>query len=340
MTTAAPLKPQKRVIASQVEPRIVDRRRTVELVARRKRHRIQIASGLVILLVAAVVGLALSPLFAVQKVTILGRNGIEEAALVSGSGISMGDHLVAVDLAAARDALMDMPWVASAHVERKWPHTVVFNITEQKPAALLQSADSLVLVSSTGRILQSEPEAAPGQLLLKLDGAILLARNESTGPSSLPADQGLVGKTVSSDVSQAVGVLERMPDSLRSEVAGARLSKAGALSLELTDGTQVLFGPPEDISAKLLAVESVLNQVVRECMKTLDVREPTRAAVSRGPGCVGISPPSSSTKKTSQSGSQSGSQTGSQSGSQSGSQTGSQSGSQTGSSEGSSSGRN
>ena len=131
MTTAAPLKPQKRVIASQVEPRIVDRRRTVELVARRKRHRIQIASGLVILLVAAVVGLALSPLFAVQKVTILGRNGIEEAALVSGSGISMGDHLVAVDLAAARDALMDMPWVASAHVERKWPHTVVFNITEQ-----------------------------------------------------------------------------------------------------------------------------------------------------------------------------------------------------------------
>lgn len=307
MSTATPLRSSKKVVASQVEPRIVDRRRKVELVARRKRHRIQIALGVALALIAAVVGLALSPLFAVQKIAISGRNGIEEAALISGSGISVGDHLVAVDLAAVRASLMKMPWVASAQVERKWPNTVVVNVTEQRPAALLQVADSFLLVSSTGRILQSEQGADPERPLLKLDGSLSLAQNEPARASSEPEGPDLVGKTVSSEVSQAIGVLERMPESLRSEVAGAQMSKTGALSLELTDGTQILFGPPEGIAAKLLAVESVLDQVVRDCMKTIDVREPTRAAVSRGPGCVGISPPSSSTQKSSEAGSKLGS---------------------------------
>ncbi|CAB5027532.1 unannotated protein [freshwater metagenome] len=298
MSTSTPVRSSTKVVASQVEPRIVDRRRTVQLVARRRRHRMQIALVAVVLLVAAAVGLVLSPVFAVQKITVSGQSRLEETAVVAGSGVAIGDHLVAVDLPAARSALMNMPWVASAHVERKWPHTLLFKITEQQPAAVVRAGQDLVLVSSTGRILQREEKVGAGQLLLELDGTMQLAQGTPPGTPSSQSDEGLIGTSVSSEVSQAIGVLEAMGESLRSEIGSARLSRVGALSLELTDGTEVLFGPPEDVAAKLLAVESVLNQVVRECMKTLDVREPTRAAVSRGPGCAGISPASSSKGKS------------------------------------------
>jgi cell division protein FtsQ len=298
MSISTPVRSSTKVVASQVEPRIVDRRQTVQLLARRRRHRMQIALVAVVLLVAAAVGLALSPVFAVQKIAVTGQSRLEESALVSSSGIAIGDHLVAVDLSAARSALMKMPWVASAHVERKWPHTLSFKITEQQPAAVVRAGQDLVLVSSTGRILQREEKVGAGQLLLELDGSMQLAQGTPPGTTSSQSDEGLIGTSVSSEVSQAIGVLEAMDESLRSEIGSARLSRVGALSLELTDGTEVLFGPPEDVAAKLLAVESVLNQVVRECMKTLDVREPTRAAVSRGPGCAGISPASSSKGKS------------------------------------------
>jgi cell division protein FtsQ len=308
MSTSTPVRSSAKVVASQVEPRIVDRRRKVQLVARRRRHRMQIAVVAVVLLVAAAVGLALSPVFAVQKITVTGQSRLEESALVSSSGIAVGDHLVAADLSAARSALMDMPWVASAHVERKWPDTVSFKITEQQPAAVVRSGQDLVLVSSTGRILQREEKVGAEQLLLELDASMQLAQGDQPGSAASQSDEGLVGTYVSSEVSQAIGVLEAMDESLRSEIESARLSRVGALSLELTDGTVVLFGPPEDVAAKLLAVESVLNQVVRECMKTLDVREPTRAAVSRGPGCAGISPAGSSKGKSSESSSSAGTQ--------------------------------
>jgi len=308
MSTSTPVRSSAKVVASQVEPRIVDRRRTVQLVARRRRHRMQVAVVAVVLLVAAAVGLALSPVFAVQKITVTGQSRLEESALVASSGIAVGDHLVAADLSAARSALMNMPWVASAHVERKWPHTVSFKITEQQPAAVVRSGQDLVLVSSTGRILQREEKVGAEQLLLELDGSMQLAQRPQPGSTATESDEGLIGASVSSEVSQAIGVLESMGESLRSELGSVRLSRVGALTLELTDGTEVLFGPPEDVAAKLLAVESVLNQVVRDCMKTLDVREPTRAAVSRGPGCAGISPAGSSKGKSSESSSSAGTQ--------------------------------
>lgn len=326
MSTSTPVRSGAKVVTSQVEPRIVDRRRTVQLVARRKKHRIQLIVGSFIAVLAVFVGVALSPLTAVQQITISGRSAIEEPDLVSASGISMGDHLVAVDLAAARERLMGMTWVSSAHVERKWPHRLVIKVTEQRPSSIVKSGDALFLVSTTGRILRKQGAANPEMPLLELNGDLPIAQVAKPESSSNYAQGDLIGQTVSTEVSQALGVLERMPDTLRTELAAARLSQTGALSLELNDGTLVLFGPPEDVAAKLLAVESVLNQVVRDCMKTLDVREPTRAAVSRGPGCKGISPsiPSdsltssvSSSSKSAEPGSKSGSSTVSQPGSSS-----------------------
>ena len=80
-------------------------------------------------------------------------------------------------------------------------------------------------------------------------------------------------------------VTESLPEAVRAQLEVARLSDAGELELVLDDGAVVRFGLVEDVPAKLAATQGVLEQVVRECMDVVDVREPSRATVSRVEGC-------------------------------------------------------
>jgi cell division protein FtsQ len=269
-------------VASQVEPRIVERRQTVERMARRRRHRVFAVFGLVLALVAAGIGATMSPLLDIDRITVVGEQRLSADELIEASGLQRGERLVDVDVNAARRSLMALPLVASARVVRDWPDAVRITLTEEQPSLTVQAADRTVLVSRTGRVLETLSEPAPGHPVLVLDVPLDL-----TGTRSATGD-GVVGAVISEPLRHATAVFERISDDLRGELALARLSDAGTLSFELSDGAVVEFGPPEDVAAKLLAVQAVLSQVQRTCMATLDVREPSRPAVSRQDGCAGL----------------------------------------------------
>lgn len=279
------------VVTSQVEPRIVERRRTVERAARRRRTRLLVVVAVVIGCIAAVVGSTMSPLLDVDRITVVGNDRVGEAELLDASGVRHGDRLVDLDADAARRSLMAIPWVASARVVRDWPDAVRISVTEERPVASVVTPGSVVLVSTTGRVLERLSDPAPGAPRLESTQPLALTDDPDhpatvgAGATSDPA-----GQIVSDRLQEALAVFERVPEDMRGELSLARMADDGTLSFELSDGAVVRFGPPEDVAAKMLAVQAVLTQVVRDCMATLDVREPTRAAVSRGPGCPGISP--------------------------------------------------
>ena len=55
-----------------------------------------------------------------------------------------------VDTDAAEAALRAEPWIARASVRRRLPHTVVVDVVERRPAAVL-AADGLYLTDAAGR---------------------------------------------------------------------------------------------------------------------------------------------------------------------------------------------
>ena len=63
-----------------------------------------------------------------------------------------------VDLAELREELLGLNWVADARVSRQLPDTLVIDIVEREPHAVLSRADRLMLVDPTGAEL--EPIAA------------------------------------------------------------------------------------------------------------------------------------------------------------------------------------
>ncbi|MHB1139240.1 MAG: cell division protein FtsQ/DivIB [Microthrixaceae bacterium] len=301
------------VVTSQMEPRIVDRRRTVERAARRRRHRVYAVAGAVLVLVAASIGALVSPLLDIDRVTVSGNDRLDPGELIDASGVRRGNRLIDVDVQSARRALMSLPWVASARVVRDWPDAVRITVTEERPSLSVVAPGRTVLVSTTGRVL--EVTAAPDPMLPVLevpDGLPLEAAARGADPDEV------VGRVLAADLQHVTAVFERIPPDLRGELARGRLDTDGTLSFELGDGTTVEFGPPEDVAAKLQSVQGVLSQVQRECMATLDVREPSRAAVSRVGGCLGDDSDGSSSAGSSASSSDSSSTSSSASSSNSG----------------------
>jgi len=77
-----------------------------------------------------------------------------------------------VDLDGLRDELLDLSWVRDARVSRQLPATLVVDIIEREPHAVLQRPDRLMLIDPTG--VELEPisrEAAADYLLIEGPGA-------------------------------------------------------------------------------------------------------------------------------------------------------------------------
>lgn len=261
-----------RVVRSQVEPRLVERRRQVVDEERRRRRRSLVILGVVLAVVAAMVGTLFSPLLDVDRITVVGAQRLPVDELRAASGITTGESMVEVDLDEARAALRAVDGVRSAVVTREWPSTVRIVVTEERAVAGLVVGGTELAVSGTGRVL------APA-----VDEKLVPLRVEEAG--DVGAGGAVVGAEVAEDVLASALALDRMADGLRAQVAAAALSGSGALSFELTDGATVLLGPVEDLPAKLSAAEAVLAQVRPECRDRIDVREPSRVTVSRRDGC-------------------------------------------------------
>ena len=77
-----------------------------------------------------------------------------------------------VDLHSLRGSLMELPWVADARVSRQLPDTIVVDIIEREPHAVLKKPDRLVLIDPTGHELEPVAEAdAKGMLRISGPGA-------------------------------------------------------------------------------------------------------------------------------------------------------------------------
>ena len=77
-----------------------------------------------------------------------------------------------VDLHALRGSLMELPWVEDARVSRQLPDTIVVDIVERRPHAVLKKPDRLVLIDPAGHELEPISQAdAKGMLLISGPGA-------------------------------------------------------------------------------------------------------------------------------------------------------------------------
>lgn len=106
--------------------------------------------------------------FKVSHLEVRGVNRMNELKIYE-KILGQNDRaMTTLDLAALRDELNQLSWVKDARVSRKLPDTLVIDIVERSPHAVLKKADRLVLIDETGAELEPvRKDRAKGMLVLE-----------------------------------------------------------------------------------------------------------------------------------------------------------------------------
>jgi len=97
--------------------------------------------------------------FAIDHIEIRGADRLSPELVRSTLPIHQGDNLITADLDAARLALRDEPWIATADVRRQLPDTLIVEIKEHSPAVVVE-LEHLYLADAAGHPFK---RAAPAE---------------------------------------------------------------------------------------------------------------------------------------------------------------------------------
>jgi cell division protein FtsQ len=110
--------------------------------------------------------------FEVKRVEVRGVNRMNELKIYEKVLGQRDQAMPRLDVAALRDELTQLPWVKDARVSRQLPDTLVVDVIERNPHAVLRTNGKLTLIDETGHPLEAVSSArARGLLVLSGAGA-------------------------------------------------------------------------------------------------------------------------------------------------------------------------
>jgi len=109
--------------------------------------------------------------YRVDDIFVEGRVRTPRDQLLAALNVKRGDAILAVDLAAARKRIEEIPWVRTAAVERRLPGQIHILITERSPIALWQNNGRYFLVDREGQIVGDQIDDYAGLPLTVGEGA-------------------------------------------------------------------------------------------------------------------------------------------------------------------------
>lgn len=129
--------------------------------------------------------------FEVRRVRVSGADRMNELKVYEAALGQRDTPMPLVDLDSLREELVELPWVKDARVSRQLPETLVIDIVERTPHAVLTKPNRLVLIDETGVELEPISEAnAAGMLRVAGPGAAkqveALGRLLDTAPALKP----------------------------------------------------------------------------------------------------------------------------------------------------------
>lgn len=110
--------------------------------------------------------------FRVRHVSVSGTERMNEMTVYEKALAQKDQPMPLLDLAALREDLLALPWVADARVSRRLPDTLAIDIVERKEHAVLAKPDHFVLIDAEGHTLEPiSAEKAKGKLVISGPGA-------------------------------------------------------------------------------------------------------------------------------------------------------------------------
>jgi len=119
----------------------------------------------VVLVVSAALGVAwvarrhvmTSARFAVTEIDVLGHDRRSAETIAAESGVTAGANVFSLDLDGARARILADPWISQATLARRLPGSILIQVTERKPAALVALGDTYLATAEGEPFKRLEP---------------------------------------------------------------------------------------------------------------------------------------------------------------------------------------
>ena len=224
---------------------------------RRRRLAWIVSLSAVAVLILGSIGAAYSPLFAVQKIEVVGTSTLDPAMLEDALKGQLGTPIPRVDSSAVKAALVQFPLVESYALEARPPHELVVRIVERTPIGVVESAAGFTLVDAAGVALSTTPQAPEGHPIITATGGI------------------------GSPAFEAIGTVFRsLPDDIRAQVTAMAATSANDVTLTLGGtGTDVVWGNADKSAQKARVLASAMAARPPDHVYTYDVSSPEAVVI-------------------------------------------------------------
>jgi cell division protein FtsQ len=194
--------------------------------------------------------------FQVREFKVIGNHRLDANEVIAATGVTTGNGLFKIDVAAIRQRLEELPWVRQAWVHKQLPARLVLQVEEYVPVVLL--ADGGMLLVDDSCHLIGRPRPGSHQKLPVVTGISLEdLQREPPNASTLLARRRL---------RRAIGLIGSWPHSDRFALGEVNWNPVrGITLLSAVDGAEIRVGhaSAEDLRRRFSQIDALLAEVER-----------------------------------------------------------------------------
>ena len=213
-----------------------------------------------------------SAFFNLQKIEVKGCATIEEETVKDLSGLTLGTNLFKIDRQEAITKLELHPVIKTARVSRKIPHTLLLEVEERIPIALIVGNGEYLVIDAEGIYLKQVDDLI--DFNLPVISGISLSEQVSLGEN-----------LTTLELDSALQLLRLMDESFLENVAEIKATTSYNLTLKMLQGVKIHFGSAEEIERKLQIIQELLVEneelINKQTVEYIDLRYKSLPVIKR-----------------------------------------------------------
>jgi cell division protein FtsQ len=213
-----------------------------------------------------------SAFFNLQKMEVRGCSTIDEETVIKLSGLTLGTNLFKIDAQKAITKLELHPVIKTVHISRKIPHTLVLEVKERIPIALVVGSGEYLAIDVEGIYIKQVDD------LLNFNLPVI---------SGIPLKENIpLGANVTTPgLESALQLLRLMEKKFLENVTEINATTPYNLTLKMLQGVKINFGEPEEIERKLQLIQELLVEneelINKQTVEYIDLRYKSLPVIKR-----------------------------------------------------------
>lgn len=236
--------------AEERQQRIADIRR------RRRTQSLIMATGVFILLIAAV-QLYRSGLFDVKKIDVAGSKVVSAVKIMEKCEVNESTNILTLDTGKIKQRIAKDPWIKEVSVKRALPQTLRVEVIERIPIALIAYGEKFYLIDEEFFVVAERDSSEASEVPIITD---------------LPIKKAKVGdRIINKSLENAIKCLKSMEPTLRKTITMISASSVDKLYLYNEDNVEILYGEAKQARDKNEVLQTILKEQGKQVI-FIDIR--------------------------------------------------------------------